>query len=236
MFLGITFQHAYAVTLGAHEHGNLSVTLVDGSPVADLSKVAHGTKLKVSTTPDAGYKLGKLVVVVGEARKEITDKSEALVEVVGAVTLSAEFEQMTYAVTLGVHEHCKLAVTLADGSPVADLSKVAHSTKLKVSATPDAGYLFEKMTLTMGTEVKDYTQPEAVVEVVGGVEISALFKLDTSVDTLRGDEGQLVALYSVEGNLLGAWQEGINIAYYSSGVVRKLLLTAEAATALNAKK
>ena len=186
-FSEVTTTPQYTVTFSAPTNGTLTVK--NGS--ADVTTGATlnaNTELTLTATPVTGYKLDKLVAVVGSETKELAKESKEAVTVTykleANVTLKATFSEVTttpqYTVTFSAPTNGTL--TVKNGS--ADVTTGATlnaNTELTLTATPVTGYKLDKLVAVVGSETKELAKEskEAVTvtyKLEANVTLTATFK------------------------------------------------------------
>ena len=166
------------VTVASAENGTLSVSYSGGTITeGNNASVASSTKITVTAAPDEHYKLKSITLSSGE---NITDAKEFTVN--GDVTVSAEFELITYAVNY--------TITGADGKLVINGSEKTASgnvsanegTQLTVNAVPEANYKVKSFSVTMDGQSGEQGgngNNRTISNVTGIVTISVEFEADS---------------------------------------------------------
>ena len=188
-----------------------TITLKDGSAVADLTAVPVGTEL-VATAPEkdgytfTGWKVTGLPADVDTTKATISFKMPA-----NNVTLKAQYTEnapKTYKVSVS-----DATITLKDGSAVADLKAVPAGTELKATADEDTETSVFKNWNCTGLELTEEQRIARVVEFTmpdHDVELTAVFEVPATPDPdptpAPSDDGGgavIVAVAAVGGAAIG---------------------------------
>lgn len=163
------------VTIGAVEHGSVT---------ADKMTAEVGADVTFTVTPDENYSVKSFKVNNDE--KQLNDSNQVVVKMVeGGLTVSAEFEINSAAVTITQADH---------GSISADKSTAKIGEDVTFKITSDTGYdvnFFKVNGISVKYEAKEdpttgKTYGEAKVKMVsGGLTVTAEFKL--AVYTIEWD-------------------------------------------------
>ena len=146
----------YTVTFSTPTNGTLSVK--NGSAdVATGATLDANTELTLTATPVTGYKLDKLVAVVGSETKELAKESKEAVTVTykleANVTLKATFSEVTttpqYTVTFSTPTNGTLSVKNGSADVTTGATLNAN-TELTLTATPVTGYKLATLVATVG--------------------------------------------------------------------------------------
>ena len=119
---------------------NATITLKDGSAVADLTAVPEGTELVATAPEKAGYTFTGWTATGLPANANIDGATVTFKMPANKVTLNAKYianAPKTYELKV-----TNAKVTLKDGSAVADLTAVPVDTELVVTAPEKEGYTF----------------------------------------------------------------------------------------------
>ena len=128
----------YTITVTGAEHGTVSV---------DKNNAAAGETVKISVTPETGYALAALSVT-DESGKEIECTDNTFIMPESNVTVSGTFEvstppsAKTYTITVPYTLYGKVSV---------DKNTAAAGETVKISVTPDTGYVLAALTVTDGS-------------------------------------------------------------------------------------
>ena len=160
--------------------GTIAVTDINDSdnPITNGATVPNGHKIKVVATPASGSLLKSFSV--GAATPDLKDGKQAVTvdnyEVNENITVSATFDLVpvaaTHAVKWKAGSNGTIKVTV-NGTEIKSGDQVAEGSKFTVTATPDNGYVLDKLTVTGATqdgETSTYTVGTS------DVDISATFK------------------------------------------------------------
>lgn len=160
--------------------GTIAVTDINDSdnPITNGATVPNGHKIKVVATPASGSLLKSFSV--GAATPDLKDGKQAVTvdnyEVNENITVSATFDLVpvaaTHAVKWKAGSNGTIKVTV-NGTEIKSGDQVAEGAKFTVTATPDNGYVLDKLTVTGATQ-----DGETSTYTVGTTEvnISATFK------------------------------------------------------------
>ncbi len=160
--------------------GTIAVTDINDSdnPITNGATVPNGHKIKVVATPASDSLLKSFSV--GAATPDLKDGKQAVIvdnyEVNENITVSATFDLVpvaaTHAVKWKAGSNGTIKVTV-NGTEIKSGDQVAEGAKFTVTATPDNGYVLDKLTVTGATQDGDTS-----TYTVGAseVNISATFK------------------------------------------------------------
>ena len=188
-----------------------TITLKDGSDVADLTAVRVDTEL-VATAPEkdgytfTGWKVTGLPADVDTTKATISFKMPA-----NNVTLKAQYtENAPKTYKLDVSD---ATITLKDGGAVADLKAVPAGTELKATADEDTETSVFKSWSCTGLELTEEQRTARVVEFTmpdHDVELTAVFEVPATPDPdptpAPSDDGGgavIVAVAAVGGAAIG---------------------------------
>lgn len=199
------------VTIGAVEHGSVT---------ADKMTAEVGADVTFTVTPDENYSVKSFKVNNDE--KQLNDSNQVVVKMVeGGLTVSAEFEINSAAVTITQADH---------GSISADKSTAKIGENVTFKITSDTGYdvsFFKVNGSDVDYETKEdsttgKTYGEAKVKMVsGGLTVTAEFKLgvypiewDTPTHgTIAVEGGKTQATYGDEVKFIFTPETGYEIKY-----------------------
>ena len=199
------------VTIGAVEHGSVT---------ADKMTAEVGADVTFTVTPDENYSVKSFKVNNDE--KQLNDSNQVVVKMVeGGLTVSAEFEINSAAVTITQADH---------GSISADKSTAKIGEDVTFKITSDTGY--DVSSFKVNASDADYvtkedsttgkTYWEAKVKMVsGGLTVTAEFKLgvysiewDTPTHgTIAVESGKTQATYGEEVKFIFTPETGYEIKY-----------------------
>lgn len=160
--------------------GTIAVTDIDDNnkSITNGATVPNGHKIKVVATPASDSLLKSFSV--GAATPDLKDGKQAVIvdnyEVNENITVSATFDLVpvaaTHAVKWKAGSNGTIKVTV-NGTEIKSGDQVAEGAKFTVTATPDNGYVLDKLTVTGATQDGDTS-----TYTVGAseVNISATFK------------------------------------------------------------
>ena len=177
-----------------------TVTLKDGSAVADLKAVPVGTELVATAAEKDGYTFTGWEVTGLPADVDTTKATISFTMPANKVTLKAQYtENAPKTYKLDVSD---ATVTLKDGSAVADLKAVPVGTELVATAAEKDGYTFTGWEVTgLPTDVDttkatiSFTMPANKVTLKAQYTENApkTYKLDVSDATVTLKDGSAVA-------------------------------------------
>ena len=160
--------------------GKIAVTDIDDNnkSITNGATVPNGHKIKVVATPASDSLLKSFSV--GAATPDLKDGKQAVTvdnyEVNENITVSATFDLVpvaaTHAVKWKAGSNGTIKVTV-NGTEIKSGDQVAEGSKFTVTATPDNGYVLDKLTVTGATQDGD-TSTYTVG--TSDVDISATFK------------------------------------------------------------
>ena len=160
--------------------GTIAVTDIDDNnkSITNGATVPNGHKIKVVATPASDSLLKSFSV--GAATPDLKDGKQAVTvdnyEVNENITVSATFDLVpvaaTHAVKWKAGSNGTIKVTV-NGTEIKSGDQVAEGSKFTVTATPDNGYVLDKLTVTGATQDGD-TSTYTVG--TSDVDISATFK------------------------------------------------------------
>ena len=201
-----------------------TITLKDGSAVADLTAVPVGTEL-VATAPEkdgytfTGWKVTGLPADVDTTKATISFKMPA-----NNVTLKAQYTEnapKTYKVSVS-----DATITLKDGSAVADLKAVPAGTELKATADEDTETSVFKNWNCTGLELTEEQSTARVVEFTmpdHDVNLTAVFTTSVTPDNppAPSDDGggAIVMVAAVGGAAIGVGAYVIGTTAYLKSVL-----------------
>ncbi|MGN0513604.1 MAG: DUF4214 domain-containing protein, partial [Lachnospiraceae bacterium] len=149
----------------------------NGSASADVNTATQGTTVKVTATPNNGYKFKEWQVVSGGVTLSSTTANPATFTMGStAVEVKAVFEQITYGITV---------TNDGNGSASADVKTAAQGATVKVTATPNNGYKFKEWQVVSGGVTLSSTTANPATFTMGStaVEVKAVFEQITSGQT-----------------------------------------------------
>lgn len=154
------------VTIGAVEHGSVT---------ADKMTAEVGADVTFTVTPDENYSVKSFKVNNDE--KQLNDSNQVVVKMVeGGLTVSAEFEINSAAVTITQADH---------GSISADKSTAKIGENVTFTVAPEANYVVSSFKVNDADVALDGNNQAVVVMVSGGLTVTAEFKL--AVYTIEWD-------------------------------------------------
>lgn len=153
------------VTIGAVEHGSVT---------ADKMTAEVGADVTFTVTPDENYSVKSFKVNNDE--KQLNDSNQVLVKMVeGGLTVSAEFEINSAAVTITQADH---------GSISADKSTAKIGENVTFTVAPEANYVVSSFKVNDADVALDGNNQAVVVMVAGGLNVTASFELGSETVTI----------------------------------------------------
>lgn len=153
------------VTIGAVEHGRVT---------ADKMTAEVGADVTFTVTPDENYSVKSFKVNNDE--KQLNDSNQVVVKMVeGGLTVSAEFEINSAAVTITQADH---------GSISADKSTAKIGEKVTFTVAPEANYVVSSFKVNGADVALDGNNQAVVVMVAGGLNVTASFELGSGTVTI----------------------------------------------------
>lgn len=153
------------VTIGAVEHGSVT---------ADKMTAEVGADVTFTVTPDENYSVKSFKVNNDE--KQLNDSNQVVVKMVeGGLTVSAEFEINSAAVTITQADH---------GSISADKSTAKIGENVTFTVAPEANYVVSSFKVNDADVVLDGNNQAVVVMVAGGLNATASFELGSGTVTI----------------------------------------------------
>lgn len=199
------------VTIGAVEHGSVT---------ADKMTAEVGADVTFTVTPDENYSVKSFKVNNDE--KQLNDSNQVVVKMVeGGLTVSAEFEINSAAVTITQADHGSISADKSTAKIGEDVTfKITSDTGYDVSSFKVNGSDVDYVTKEDSTTGKTYW--EAKVKMVsGGLTVTAEFKLavysiewDTPTHgTIAVEGGKTQATYGEEVKFIFTPETGYEIKY-----------------------
>lgn len=153
------------VTIGAVEHGSVT---------ADKMTAEVGADVTFTVTPDENYSVKSFKVNNDE--KQLNDSNQVVVKMVeGGLTVSAEFEINSAAVTITQADH---------GSISADKSTAKIGEEVTFTVAPEANYVVSSFKVNDADVALDGNNKAVVVMVAGGLNVTASFELGSGTVTI----------------------------------------------------
>lgn len=153
------------VTIGAVEHGSVT---------ADKMTAEVGADVTFTVTPDENYSVKSFKVNNDE--KKLNDSNQVVVKMVeGGLTVSAEFEINSAAVTITQADH---------GSISADKSTAKIGENVTFTVAPEANYVVSSFKVNDADVALDGNNQAVVVMVAGGLNATASFELGSGTVTI----------------------------------------------------
>lgn len=153
------------VTIGAIEHGSVT---------ADKMTAEVGADVTFTVTPDENYSVKSFKVNNDE--KQLNDSNQVVVKMVeGGLTVSAEFEINSAAVTITQADH---------GSISADKSTAKIGENVTFTVAPEANYVVSSFKVNDADVALDGNNQAVVVMVAGGLNVTASFELGSGTVTI----------------------------------------------------
>lgn len=153
------------VTIGAVEHGSVT---------ADKMTAEVGADVTFTVTPDENYSVKSFKVNNDE--KQLNDSNQVVVKMVeGGLTVSAEFEINSAAVTITQADH---------GSISADKSTAKIGENVTFTVAPEANYVVSSFKVNGADVALDGNNKAVVVMVAGGLNVTASFELGSGTVTI----------------------------------------------------
>lgn len=153
------------VTIGAVEHGSV---------IADKMTAEVGADVTFTVTPDENYSVKSFKVNNDE--KQLNDSNQVVVKMVeGGLTVSAEFEINSAAVTITQADH---------GSISADKSTAKIGEEVTFTVAPEANYVVSSFKVNDADVALDGNNQAVVVMVASGLNVTASFELGSGTVTI----------------------------------------------------
>lgn len=153
------------VTIGAVEHGSVT---------ADKMTAEVGADVTFTVTPDENYSVKSFKVNNDE--KQLNDSNQVVVKMVeGGLTVSAEFEINSAAVTITQADH---------GSISADKSTAKIGENVTFTVAPEANYVVSSFKVNDADVALDGNNKAVVVMVAGVLNVTASFELGSGTVTI----------------------------------------------------
>ena len=153
------------VTIGAVEHGSVT---------ADKMTAEVGADVTFTVTPDENYSVKSFKVNNDE--KQLNDSNQVVVKMVeGGLTVSAEFEINSAAVTITQADH---------GSISADKSTAKIGENVTFTVAPEANYVVSSFKVNDADVALDGNNQAVVVMVACGLNVTASFELGSGTVTI----------------------------------------------------
>lgn len=153
------------VTIRAVEHGSVT---------ADKMTAEVGADVTFTVTPDENYSVKSFKVNNDE--KQLNDSNQVVVKMVeGGLTVSAEFEINSAAVTITQADH---------GSISADKSTAKIGENVTLTVAPEANYVVSSFKVNDADVALDGNNQAVVVMVAGGLNVTASFELGSGTVTI----------------------------------------------------
>lgn len=153
------------VTIGAVEHGSVT---------ADKMTAEVGADVTFTVTPDENYSVKSFKVNNDE--KQLNDSNQVVVKMVeGGLTVSAEFEINSAAVTITQADH---------GSISADKSTAKIGENVTFTVASEANYVVSSFKVNDADVALDGNNQAVVVMVAGGLNVTASFELGSGTVTI----------------------------------------------------
>lgn len=153
------------VTIGAVYHGSVT---------ADKMTAEVGADVTFTVTPDENYSVKSFKVNNDE--KQLNDSNQVVVKMVeGGLTVSAEFEINSAAVTITQADH---------GSISADKSTAKIGENVTFTVAPEANYVVSSFKVNDVDVALDGNNQAVVVMVAGGLNVTASFELGSGTVTI----------------------------------------------------
>lgn len=156
----------YTITIGAHEHGNITLT-----PAQE--KYSKGAKVTIAAIPDTDYTVKELKI--DGTAVTLTANSTYELTVEKSVTVSATFEQGSttpvkemFTITIGAHENGEIKL-----APAAADNKYEKDSTVTVTFEPAEGYALNEFKID--DAVTPVTNNTYELKVTGNVTLSATF-------------------------------------------------------------
>lgn len=199
------------VTIGAVEHGSVT---------ADKMTAEVGADVTFTVTPDENYSVKSFKVNNDE--KQLNDSNQVVVKMVeGGLTVSAEFEINSAAVTITQADHGSISADKSTAKIGEDVTfKITSDTGYDVSSFKVNGSDVDYVTKEDSTTGKTYR--EAKVKMVsGGLTVTAEFKLAVySIEwdapthgTIAVEGGKTSATYGEDVKFIFTPETGYEIKY-----------------------
>lgn len=155
--------------------GTVTILAVEhGSVTADKMTAEVGADVTFTVTPDENYSVKSFKVNNDE--KQLNDSNQVVVKMVeGGLTVSAEFEINSAAVTITQADH---------GSISADKSTAKIGENVTFTVAPEANYVVSSFKVNGADVALDGNNKAVVVMVAGGLNVTASFELGSETVTI----------------------------------------------------
>ena len=128
------------------------ITLADGTSLgydaSNRAVVKAGTTVKINTYIEKGYTVGNWTDVNSNV---VSEDESLIIEVNEDVTYTANFEPVSYKLTVSANDDSYGTVSATSGTATGTTIKVGHKMEATITATVNTGYYF--VNWTKGTEV-----------------------------------------------------------------------------------
>ena len=128
------------------------ITLADGTSLgydaSNRAVVKAGTTVKINTYIEKGYTVGNWTDVNSNV---VSEDESLIIEVNEDVTYTANFEPVSYKLTVSANDDSYGTVSATSGTATGTTIKVGHKMGATITATANTGYYF--VNWTKGTEV-----------------------------------------------------------------------------------
>ncbi|MBE6936625.1 MAG: hypothetical protein E7458_09075 [Ruminococcaceae bacterium] len=154
----------------------IAESIPNGTVAVDKTSAAKGDTVKVTATPENGYEIESISVVAEDGTTIAPAEDGSFTMPASDVTVSASFKQVIYTVTVdsGIQNGTVTATPSTD---------VAAGTEVTVTATPDAGYHLNNLTVepeTAGFDAPTVTDGKFTMP-ASNVTVKAIFAACTDI-------------------------------------------------------
>ena len=163
----------YALTITEPTGGTVTVLDSDAKKVSSGDKFEEGAELTLSAEASTGYTFSTWTKTAGTFGNAATTADNTFTMPAAAATIGATFTKNSYDLSL-TNTNGSLAVTV-DGDDWDGSSKIPYNAEVKITATPNDGYLFGEWASTDIGEYDEVSNPLTFNMPAGDVEIEASF-------------------------------------------------------------
>ena len=187
---------------------NVTVSAGTGGTVANSSVSANSvsTTTLPTATPNSGYRFVNWTTTSGNITiSSSTSASGATVKATGTGTVTANFEEIKYTVTVSAGSHGRVSST--SNLSVGNVNNVPLPT-----ATPDDGYYFTGWSTQGGAYVTNNTASGGTIKATDGGSVRANFSETTYAIRLEPNDTNM------------GWVKGYTYAYVAAGKITEVTL------------
>lgn len=230
-----TEQQTFNVTVGAADHGAVTVRDGGGAEVTELTGLAGGSKLTFAAVPDRGYTFDGWSIT-GETENR-TENPLTIDELGGDMEITPSFAEITeksiYTVSSGPRGAVYYAIDGLDGGEeklaAADGEKITlyKGETLTLRAQPDTNYMVytwtEDNSINQTTQTtKTYTDVTEDHNIALAFVVMFRYTVTLGTDTVNSDDSPA----SASGGTLSATADGVNVTGGRHAAGSKMVFTA----------